>query len=246
MSTPPRPQLPLPTSWWYILLALALGILLIYALSVVRFHLRAPLALNIPVRSCYLSPGGDYIHITTGNDSDKDTQIYRLADGKHIDIAIQEPIRHIYSNFVWIGNEQFFYTGDWEQLSEKEYDTPTDGWVINIDTQTVTDTRTFDPEMRKTILERAKQIRNDLRSKKPLDPLPSPDGNYIFKPVSITDRQTGRVLNQVYLTDPYRMIACEAGWRPDSGGYYFIDLPYWTLQNKPGPIRLLLTHPPVP
>lgn len=43
---------------------------------------------------------------------------------------------------------------------------------------------------------------------------------------------------------------CAYGWRPDSGGYYFVDVSNVGLFNiGPGPIRVLLTEPrpyPVP
>lgn len=225
------------------LLFVALTALVIYGLSRLRYNLRTPLVIGVQANGCYLSPGGTYMYVAESDFvGDEGLPVYSTSDGKRSQIHLPESYKG--GEAVWLDDGVLFDSYMWgREYPSHKYALPDNGWVINVSTQTLTDTRILPVAERQEIFERARALVNRKREKYNTFPYMSPDGRYGYEYGTIIDIQSHTILNTVEMADES---TCEAGWRPDSSGYYFIDRPEMTFVRKPGPIRLLLTHPPVP
>lgn len=247
MNTQPSPAAPKLLRRYVLVFIVALLVLCCVGPSI-RYNLQAPLVLDVKARSCSLSLGGSYMHIMSYTGiGDHGLYIYSISSGKRVSIPTNDTFDQTEIVHTWVSDSLFFYSEKWELHSNKNaYDLPENGWIVDVPNQVVTNTMTLDNESRDHILHLAQQQMNKTIDKNRFFPIISPNNQYAIRPVIITDVQSGKELN--YLP-PYTLsndMLCFNAWKPDSSGYYFIARPLTFLGGEPGPIRLLLTHPPVP
>lgn len=197
----------------------------------------APIVIGGPIGWCACSPLGKYVY--TGS------SFYDLATGRHLSAPILPPEVDGTRFGFWLSDETFFFYTRWTEEHDGRliYRLPADGWVVTIASGQVLDVRTM-PLADQTRLLATAQERSRLHEQQLNTPRLSPNGYYRFVPhgssADIRDAQE-RILSEILLPNQ----PCSFGWRPDSSGHYFAE-ETGIFVRRPGPLRVLLVHPPSP
>jgi len=207
---------------------------------------RAPVVIAGAVHSCQLSPSGQLLFV----DFDNVPRFYHLSRRAWIDLPVTTIITRPGGSF-WLGDNLYFAFHTWreEYDARESWRVPTDGWIIDVANRVITDTLTLPTDEQAAIVQlataRERAVLGDVA------PYTAPNGQYKFWH-SLYSSAT--IYNSNGLSnDPQAVVntvsgstyPCLPGWRLDSQGYYFVDQ-QGTFPDNPGPVRLILTHPPFP
>ena len=207
---------------------------------------RAPIVFDVQAEACELSPGGRFMAISGtawGNFHDTTTQT---------SVMITLPIsRNATFDALWLRGEIFFLASEGERrtdpVTSRNYVIPANGWMIDVEHTVITDVLTlpsaerdatlaFAAEQSRTRVDRAWQARV------------SPNGKFIAGLATINEydatRRPPEGVKHTSVTVA-KSVDCSFGWKPDSSGFYFVELKRdGLMRTKPGPVRLLLVDPP--
>lgn len=203
---------------------------------------RAPVIFDLKADYCELSEGGRYMRINAAGAEAGD--FFDTATGAKITVPLPPEVAARMNDGLWLRDETWIIT-EWPRaVFDNTPPLPTQGWLIDVARRTVTDLATLDPTSRSELLALAyKQIRTHLVRRGP--GLVSPNGLYFASGLAIShwqgDVKLGPRLNEY--TGEGLPLGCSFGWRPDSGGYYFIEMAQDGPWPQPGPIRLMLVEP---
>ena len=193
----------------------------------------APIIIDVRARYCELSSDGTYMAV--GEENVGGFTLYRLDTAT----AVAFPPRRGMSG-VWIDDTTWFeYASD--KLVGTSYQ-PTDGWIVDLRLNTVTDILTLDPGQRQQTLDTVNALLGDPTRSEVAQI--SPNGLYEAQSSNIyahTGPTNGQVKKQFHTSRSTS--GCKFGWKADSSGFYFIEHGAALRGNPPGPIRFLPVNP---
>jgi hypothetical protein len=204
---------------------------------------RAPIVAPVKARYCTLSPSGHFLQVDALDASQSD--FYTTTTGERVNMAIPPEVPQSEGLDLWLRDDTLFLYSKWTDVDYQGqlYRAPQNGWLIDVQNHVVTDVLHLDLSERQATLALAQaQIRT--YGTRGMLPAPSPDGKAIFYINAKLTDISGNTLNQFPLWSGIE--PCSFGWRPDSSGFYFVEHPKTGLifSTGPGPVRLLLVHPP--
>jgi hypothetical protein len=203
---------------------------------------RAPVVFDLKADYCELSEGGRYMRINAPGVEPGD--FFDTATGAKITVPLPPEVAARMNDGLWLRDETWIIT-EWPRaVFDNTPPLPTQGWLVDVAQGTVTDLTTLDSATRSEFLALAyEQIRTHLVRRGP--GLVSPNGLYFASGLAISqwqgDVELGPRLNEY--TGEGLPLGCLFGWRPDSSGYYFIEMTQNGHWPEPGPIRLMLVEP---
>ena len=209
---------------------------------------RAPIVFDVQAEACSLSPGGRFMGISTADGQYGD--FYDAATGNKIHIPLPIPSNASLGS-IWLYGATALISSEGERRTDpatsRDYVLPANGWLVDVEHSVITDVLTLPPterdatlafaaEQSRTRVERAQQGRI------------APNGKFIAGLATINEydatRRPPEGVKHTSVTVA-KSVDCWFGWKPDSSGFYFVELKRdGLMRTKPGPVRLLLVDPP--
>ena len=152
---------------------------------------------------------------------------------------------------VSLYDEVLFVTTNGERridpVTSGNYVVPANGWLVDVEHAVITDVLALPPAERDaTLAFAAEQSRT--RVDRAWQARIAPNGKFISGEGSIytydATRRPPEGAKRSSVTVA-KNVSCFFGWKPDSSGFYFVELKRdGLMRTKPGPVRLLLVDPP--
>ena len=211
---------------------------------------RAPIVFAVEANGCELSPGGRFMSVAAEPVAINGGTFYDTATGNTRQIIYPFDAATV-QDAVSLYDEVLFVTTNGERRTDPatsgNYVIPANGWLVDVEHAVITDVLTlpsaerdatlaFAAEQSRTWVDRAWQARI------------APNGKFIAGLGIINEynatRRPPEGAEHTSVTVA-KSVDCWFGWKPDSSGFYFVELKRdGLMRTKPGPVRLLLVDPP--
>ncbi|NJR53037.1 MAG: hypothetical protein HC780_29250 [Leptolyngbyaceae cyanobacterium CSU_1_3] len=102
---------------------------------------------------CALSPGGR--HLAFFRSFNPQTSFLDTATHTIVEIPISPELST--SKMLWLRDELYFYYTTWEvrQTPDREYNAPTNGWIVDVSARTIQDIKALPPDIQSLTLTQA-------------------------------------------------------------------------------------------